>query len=1346
MKHPKWLLIIVLILLVINIVFYTVWYAFDIQGKVKVKLEAFLSKTMAGTVTIQKLSINDRHITANDIIYIDKAKSINLKIKQLQVRYNLLKIIFSGFKIEKAINLISVYEPNVIVRYDYKPKKNAKPLKIPDLVPFFSRLEVKNGKLDIIFSTTVDPKTKTNLRIEEKLNEINLVITNKKDSDIRLKAATSNKGTFDVQSTLAKGLVTNAKLQINQYRPFSVQLDGLKDITSEISVLAKYKQTNRKTKPDYTVTSILRNTSLAYDKYKLSVPYIHLNGDDKLITYDIRDVKVNGSQLSSKGSIYDIIKHPSLNSTIDVARFELKEIEKNLVGVVSGKVQVSGDLADLKANGNLSLPSFSYQKETITGLTISAQYASDSLSFITNEFNWREQAGHLNGYFLTKSNKLGINLTTNPIDSNQELRVESDISGSMNFNQADIKAEVVVNNLSINSPYASVDKLHGTATLVSDAKMKESALIDVALDDSQGLAMQLNGDLITLNLNSTVTLDSIYTYDYSQFMQEQKIDSAVSGSIIAELKDKNVVGNCHLSIDMASPRVITTNLTSAFNYHISDKTGNMSFTTDGGYVNKLPFSFQFNSAIDPDYLKVTDFNLDDAILADGWLNLKDLKDFGFHVKADSVDFNDYWTMINNTDLGAPLTSRVNLELDYNHNHHNKVYGFINASSEPFLMIKPVSANVTFKGTTQKVEIDAEVIASESSKLTIQSTVSLLPELNLVINGNFDNFMLQDILTYEKTQGSLDGSVQWTLNKNKTKRYDSTFSVDIKGNSLVFQGFPVDSLQVKIIQLNELLNVENLHLVVGGYFNLSGKGSLDYNIITNNYGNGNHYLNLAFDGDLLKWLDHQVKYIEDAKGRVKCNIVVKAGDEGLVIENGTLSLSRGMVQLKDQVEKISGIELQGRIVQNQLKLDNFSCQIGQGKLYIRNDIDSSGDNFYIGPLNLGYFLVRTDDTGIQVYMPDYMPENTTATAIIKGQNSKEAYIKGPFDDMEIKGEILCSNGSALYPANTNNLMQLMNFFRAKKTPEEIPLPMTLDLKIIVKENVHYVTYPANLRCLPESFLHLTYDGTMWNASEAEFQSEQGTLDFYGSIFDVEFVKLVINLQQKIIALNGTFIRKAPDGTLVTLSVTTNLQKEGDLFNQLEFKLTSDNPEDKTAPQILSRLRYNRNIDELSPEQRQSLLQDEAMQVIGNSVNTAYIAQWLSPVENTVRKFLKLDNFSISTGFIQNLYLQYGTNNQEKASFADPKNLNSDIVQFSSSVLLNNLSLSMGKYLGRGIYLDYQIQLQEATDLAKKTKLVLYHNTTLRYSLPWKLRLSYTYSIKPLREPNTHEIMVQRSFHF
>ncbi len=1346
MKHPKWLLIIVLILLVVNIIFYTVWYALDIQGKVRSQLETFLNKTLNGQVTIQKLSINDRHITANDIAFTDKTKNIRLKIKQVQVRYNLLRIILSGFKINKAITQITVYEPNLTLVYDYKPKKEKKPLKIPDLVSYFRTLVIKDGSVDIKFSTTIDTVNATKLNFNERLHDINLTITNRRDSEIALKATSNNGGLVDLSSNLDKGLIKKAKLQLSHYVPSSVQITGIDSISSEISIIAKYDRAKASINQDIDLNSIIWNTGFTYMGYRIHTPYLNVRGNLKQLDYDLRNCKINNSQFNSKGTIYQPLKDVAIKSTAELTKITLTDIDKNLIGTASGTAQISGKLTNISASGRISLPSATYQGETITDLLIDAKYSADSLHFNSNAFGWRNQVGNVSGYFNTKKLLLGGKVRTNPSDLGQKERLDSDLTALVDFSNSGIKAVVDVNSLSFSSPYAVVQNLHGSGKLTVNSQTDKSAIVDLALEDSQGLSLSLNGDLASMQLKSVVSLNGVSTVQYSPLLLKQHINSVISGEIKTDINNKDVTGNFDLVYNMTSPYNLHTDIISDYKYSLDSRTGDISIRTENGVMNDLPFSLNLHSVLERDLLKLTDLNIDDAIFASGWLNLQDNKDFGLQIKADSVEFANYWNKFKTDNSKPPIASIISLNLDYNINHDNKVAGFIKADSFTTKPFKPINSTININGTTKKIDINGNIGSSDTNQLLFQSTVSRNPELSIVANGQFNNFKIEDFLDFEKTRGKLNGAVQWTLRTTQDSKFNSTFSVDMTGNAILFQGFPVDSLQVKIAQLNDLLNVDALKITVGDYFKLSGKGSIDYNVLTNTYSKGNHYLNLAFDGDVLKWINHQSKYIEDAKGRVKCQVVVKASEDGLIAENGFLTLSRGMVKLKDQVEAIKNIEMQCRIVENQLELDKFSLQIGDGKLYIRNAIDPGGDNFYIGPLNLGYFLLRTDDAGLQVTIPDYIPANSVVTAVLKGQNSKEAIIKGPFDDMEIKGEILCSNGSALYPASTNNLMQLMNFFRAKTVPTEVPLPFTLDLMIIIKENVHYVTYPANIKCLPESFLHLTYDGNMWNASEAEFQSEQGTLDFYGSVFNVEFVKLVINLQQKLVALNGTFIRKAPDGTLVTLTVTTNLQKAGDLFNQLEFTLTSDNPEDKSAPQILARLRYNRSMDELSPDQRQSILQDEAMQVIGTSVSTTYISQWLSPVENTVRKFLRLDSFSINTGFIQNLYVQYGTNNQERASFSDPKNLNSDIMQFSSSVFLNNLSLSMGKYLGKGLFLDYQVQMQETTDLARKTKLVFYHDTTLRYSLPWKLRLSYTYSIKPLREPNSHEIMIQRSFRF
>jgi len=1366
MKHPKWLLIGVIVLLVINIVFYTVWYAYDVQGKVNKRLEAYLSKTLQGTVTIQKLSINDRHLTANNIEFIDKAKNTHLYIKQIQVRYNLLRILTSGFKINKAINQITVFEPKMALRYSVKHEK---PVKIPDLTPYFRSLEIKNGSLDITFSTPLNSSvipTKagtgilpvsnekiTHLELSDRLRDINLSINNHKASEIRCTASGRKGGTFFIQSSLDRGLLTKAKLQISQYQPLSIKLSGFERIATELSILVNYQKVNRNAPPEYDLNSIVWNTDIAYKGYTLHAPYMHFNGNQDRVEYEIRSSQIKGKSrnlFSSHGSIFNPLKQLSVQSTIDIAGFGLNEISPDLKGEASGKLTISGSPDKFTASGNLRLPSMSYGNEIITDLSIDAKYSADSLHFVTNDFLWRNQTAQGSGFYNIKSKSLGVDITTTPGADNQSFRLESDLGALVDFNKTGIKADIEVRNLSIGSDYATVQDIHGKAQLRNNFPENNNTLIDLSLENSQGLSLTLSGDLTTLNLKSVVALDSVFTHDYSPYLTKQKVDSSVSGKIITELNGNAVSGNCLLAINMLSPQILRTNISSDYNYLLNGNSGNLTFATDDGYLNNLPFNLRFNVKEDGNHIKLSDFNLDNTVWLDGWINRHYASDYGFQIKADSVSFIQYWQMF--SQIAPPLSTKLSFDLNYNYNQNKLVKGFIKADSCAISLnggqaLKPFNSLITILGKTDKVELKTDIITSESSKLSIQSSVSHSLDWAFAVKGILSNFLLQDILPDAKTHGALNGTAGWTLQTKTTKKSDNTFFVDIRGNNILYQGFPVDSLNVNITQSNDLLRVDNVRLLVGEYFKLTGKGSLDYNILTNNYDNGNHYLNLSLDGDVLKWLDRKSKYIENAKGKVSCQLAIKSSEDGLIVENGVLSLNRGTVKLKDQVETITNINIQGRITRNELKLDKFSCQVGEGKLYIRNEIDPGGDNFYIGPLNLGYFLLRTDENGIQATMPDYMPSNTVATAVLKGQNGKEATIKGPFDDMEIKGEILCSNGSAVYPAFTKNLMQLLNFFRQPTLlPEALPLPMTVDLLLVIKDNVHYVTYPANLRCLPESYLRVVYDGTTWGVPEAEFQSEQGTLDFYGSIFNVEFIKLVINLQQQITALNGTFIRKAPDGTLVTLTVSTNLQKPGDLFNQLEFSLASDNPEDRTPAQILSRLRYNRNIDELSPDQRQSLLQDEAMQVIGTSVSTTYISGWLSPVENSIRKFLKLDNFSISTGFIQNLYLQYRTKGTESASFSNPKNLNADIMQFSSSVILNNLSLSMGKYLGKGVYLDYQVQMQEATDLAQKTKLVFYHDTSLRFNLPWKFRLAYTFSLRPLREPNAHEIMLQRSFRF
>jgi len=150
------------------------------------------------------------------------------------------------------------------------------------------------------------------------------------------------------------------------------------------------------------------------------------------------------------------------------------------------------------------------------------------------------------------------------------------------------------------------------------------------------------------------------------------------------------------------------------------------------------------------------------------------------------------------------------------------------------------------------------------------------------------------------------------------------------------------------------------------------------------------------------------------------------------------------------------------------------------------------------------------------------------------------------------------------------------------------------------------------------------------------------------------------------------------------------------------------------------------------------------LIGGNLDSSFLTPFFYPVENWIRRKLRLDGFSINAGFIQNLFSEYSS---DPSQFSDMSDFTSDITQFSSSILLNNLSMNMSKYIGYRMFVDYELMLQEATDLQQKTQILVSHEAALRLVLPKQYRLGYTLNYAPQENKRlTHEIMLQRSLRF
>jgi hypothetical protein len=1329
----------------VNVLFFVLWYALDIQGYVKTKLESYISTVLKGSLEIEKLSINDRHLTINGISLSAGNNLVSGNIRQIQIDYNLLKLFTSGFSLHKIINNINIYNPDLVVSYTVKPTSGKKKTIIPDLTPFFDYLSIKQGKLRLNITLHPGITAGDTLVYKERFRDVSLEIINKKQSELVFQTITANSGSVKIKARLDKGTFSLIDIAVEGYKPNSIVYNEVIKPNTEISALFTYSNSSQSPTPKYRLNTIIWNTEAQYKNYSVLIPLIQAEGDEKALHFVVSESKVNENSINLRGDLYDILEKPRIDGVADITRFNLNELDPILDGTVTAEANIVGPLTDITAHLDISSDYINVTKERFNNIDISADYKDKNLKFTTDPFQWRSHSIAIEGSFNLDDMQIKADIQTTPDRYDDFVNVDSRLSTEINLKKG-LDLDLELQRLDFYNNTATILGLSGNASLDLTKQLSDYPYFEFDLYNNTNIELSGVGNLELSDFSASLRISDFSLQDHFKYAEYNNIRSLLSGEVNARLKGLNLSGTTDLSIRTSSPKAYQGKLLTDFEYSLSDRKGNLVLSTSDATAEQQPFFLTANLSVSRDSVNIHELNLDNVLRVKSDLDLKKLNESTAQITIDSLDVAKYWSMFSPLKQAAPITSIISSKIEFNNALH-EVNGYIDLKGVQVKGLKPFEANFLLSGDPSKLSIDAEVRVSETESLTVSSDVMINQAPQIIARSKFNDFPLESVIPVEILKGKVSGSASWSASFLKDKMLKHELLCDITSREISYGDFVFDNIRIKARQNKDQLIIDTLDVQAVNEMYVSGKGNLGYDLFANRFTDIGSVLDINIRGDILRLLKSRIAYIKNARGFIEGRFEITTRDDGIVIADGNLSMRKGFMQLQDQVESIDDINLDFVFQDNKLKINKFSSQIGNGRLYIRNAIDQGDDNFYIGPLNLGYLLLRTNDAGIKVSIPDYLPANTSATAVLKGQEIREATIKGPFDDMEISGEIIVSNASIVYPPNTKNLLQLINLFQRKQEiKEQLPLPFTLNLLIRTANNVNYVTYPANLTASVNSFLRLVYDGSQWYAWNADFVSEKGTLDFYGTVFNVERVRLEINQANNVISVNGTFSKKAPDGTLVTLSVNTNPSKGPDIGTQLEFKLTSDNPHDKTTTQILSRLRYNKSMEELTSEQKQSLLQDEAMQLISTSVSTTYVSQFLSPIESKIRHFLGLDSFSITTGFVQNLFIEFANEGQQESPFANRTDINSDILQFSSSVFLNNLSISMGKYISSKLFLDYEIQFQESTDLSSQTQLQIYHNASMRINLPWNLRFIYTFSLKPQPEVNSHEIMLQRSFRF
>lgn len=1355
MRRSRKFLTFILVLLIINTLFFIAWYAFDLQGVVKGIVEREAGKALKGKFTITDFTISDQQVFAEGIKFAADDESLGFSVKTARVRFNLLKFIFSGFKIRNILNKIEIDGADVAFTQVPREPKEKKKFEIPDLRGIFNNLRITNSNLSLNLNFPLTIGEAGTLKISQRITDIDLSVINTQVSNVSLQGYTAGQGRISLNGVLDEGRLVSAHAEIEDLSPDSIAHPQFTGLTTRINLILDASQQDKDSKLNFFAEgSLLDTKATLMDKYPVDIPRLELETDGDMLKAGIASSVIGTSSLEGNVSLTGLMSGLSFQpSSLDL-QLDLGMIDPALSGVVDASLAASGTIDDPELVLVAGSPRISYAGQEVSNLFLDATFADKELSLEIEEAIWQNQLISVNGIFNTDSRKLAATLDTWPLSTApSELQVTANADLELALYDTLPEVRATFGNLDVKKGDIDIQSVTGYVNLYPSRQgEKQQYYVDLNLLSPLGTEISVIGEILDRNLFldanfGSVTLADLYPLDIFKSLQP-----VVSGNISAFLIKDQATVKTDLNLDLNNGLDLHGGLKLLGSYDLTGQAGQLYLETSGAELNGQPISLELTSELQKQELTLHSLRLNDQLFLSAVIDLagQAADVFQLHVQnLSTADVNKYLP-----NLSLPDISGISLQADYNRARDDILTASCWLSDIDIPGLRPMSAVMDFTGHPQQVEINGGIDNETSRLVDLNGTVNFLEGLDLRLNALSREITVADMMYSPLADGSMEVNLGLYLTDILTRQPDLTFDLQMNSRHLDIPEVAVlDDLVLRIAQTKDVLIVDTLSVNANRMVKVNGSGALDYNILTGNFYEGSHILDLNAEGELFDWLAQKVSFINSASGKSVLACRLKTLEDQFVVESGSIDISNARIVVEAQPEPVRNLNVKATIQDNRVILDNFTCFVGEGKVTVRNEFeDDTGSHLTVGFLDLGILKVKADQPGIKVFVPEYTAPRSISTVVVQGQDGPYATVLGPFEDMKISAELLVYDADAIYPSKTDNLLSLIYSVRGAFVKSDyglddrIPMPFTLDLMLRGVDNVKYTTYPTNFTMQPGGYLHLFFDGLNWHAREGSFVSELGSIDFFGTVFQTELLTIDIQEAQNIFTIDGTFNRRTADGTVVTLTVSTEGDATQSIFSRIKFNLSSDNPDDVTISNVLSRLRYNTSQEQLSGSQSSSLLQDEALNLISENLNTSLVSPFLYPLENSLRRWLRLDDFSINAGFIQNLFTEYSSDPNQLAEYTNMNQFMSDVAQFSSSILLNNLSISMSKYLGRKFFLDYTLTLQEATDLQNQTQIVVSHDTSLRWLLPEQFRLAYTFKYEPRDAGMTHLLMLQRSFRF
>jgi len=1316
LKNRKWLLITVLVVLIINITFFVLVRLAGVDKIVQQKFSAALSKTLRAKVQIGSFTFNDKQLKVTGL-QLENPGIFELEIKQLYVQYNLPQLLLSNFKNLHSIKHIDIYDP--ILQLNIEPsgeKKKSSGFKIPDISSYFEKLTINNATVSVNYSSN-------KIKIEENWSNLHLKIKNTKKSLITLNSGNASQDTVHVVVKLNSGTIEEARFDIGKLSLDKLHVPAISEAGFSLDLSGEFKDNLLSYKGG------INNITASVADRAVTSKQLSFSGNDKKIITKFEELVLDGNEISAEFEIKDFLSaERNIHGSVSTYDVELNQYFDKISGLANTDIKINGLISDPIVEVEVRSDSIFAYDQSLLNADIEAVYQNKKANIELINANWLQNEITGNGTYSTNGN-MEFNLFSEDLIWEENAHgISGDLTCKISRNDA------LLIDLEMNDLVYSNNDLE-LSDLKLNAQMADKDFIARLSNEREDLIINLNGSLDPKEAQASIELKR---FDLGPIFSTTSLPM-LSGELEIQANEFSIIVNSSLRAYDKKYGKLSGRLATNIALNLVDKTSLINMRTHNAKFNYEEFSMNLLAQGTLDSIRTTKFTINNNLDIDGWFSLKPDFNYGVKLSGDDIKIKEFAQYFMSYYTYSEIKGSTSFDLEYDSRNKGAATGYIALDQFTIGDFKKFDSEIFLTGNNEKITLQNSYVCCDSTKLLdLNSEIILKPDFEIQAKGKLNTLSLEDIFPDDKIRGIIDGEF-FFYNGNGRSRLTADFNAEkFRANKLKF-----DKIRFSFTQEDSLLIIDELTAKRGTQFDFNSSGAIGFNLLNSNSYPDSNRISMKFKGDLFSFLNKQSKAIRYGESDCEFEMTVGMGENGLSIDKGFFELLDGSMNIQDQPNRIDKCNINFKIADDRLSLNEFKLNVGEGTLYIENEIMQNDTDFRLGMLNLGKFKVYTSQEGLQIYMPKYTPANTMVNASIAGRNSDYMEITGPFDDLKILGDITVSNGDLIYPPDTENLLKLFNTVTEVKEPESDPvvLPLSFDLMLHLGENVRYVTYPVDIKLKPAGYLHLEYLEGEFQKPEALFIADEGSVDMFGTTLILDYMQVDLTKLGKGVNIAGTFYKKTSDGSLITLEIFNDDSVDKGSSN-LRFELLSDNPNDLITD-ILSKLRYNRSMNEISPAQRKTLLQDEVIQIAGLGLESAVLDPLISPVENTIRKFFRFDYFHMQTDLVQNLFASYSSENKLDYITSEEQ---IQIDKFTSELFLNNLSISAGKYLTRKVFIDYEARFEKQSENLDETTLGVFQDFTIRYDLPWKLKISYIFRILPFDVENQHQIMLERSFKF